>query len=60
MSDTVHVYPDADLIEHDTDTDQPDCICGPEVECVPNDGGPDGWLISHHSLDRREEREKKS
>ena len=53
---TIHVYPDKDLIEHTTDT--PDCICGPETEAVFRDDGSNGWLITHHSLDGREERER--
>ena len=56
MGSTVHVSPINDLIEHDTDTGQADCICGPMVEHVPSEGG-DGWIILHHSLDGREERE---
>lgn len=51
MGQTVHVYPVADLIEHDTDGG--DCVCGPDVEHVEADDG-DGWLILHHSLDGRE------
>ena len=51
----VHVYPDNDLIDHDTETD--DCLCGPETEAVPRDDGSYGWLIVHHSLDGREGRE---
>ena len=49
---TVHVYPHADLIDHDTDSS--DCICGPEVEAVFRNDGSNGWLVSHHSLDGRE------
>ena len=50
---TVHVYPEADHIEHDTDHGE-DCICGPDVEAVFRDDGTNGWLITHHSLDGRE------
>lgn len=49
---TVHTYPVADLIEHDTETD--DCLCGPNIEPVPRDDGSYGWHIIHHSLDGRE------
>jgi len=49
---TVHVYPDADHIEHDTDGG--DCVCGPDLEMVFDDDGSNGWLVSHHSLDGRE------
>ena len=49
---TVHVYPNNDLIEHDTEYD--DCLCGPSTEAVPSDEGSFGWLIVHHSLDGRE------
>ncbi len=35
--------------------DEESCVCMPDVEHVPaEDGGPDGWLIIHHSLDGRE------
>jgi hypothetical protein len=47
---TVHVVPVGDLIEHPDD----DCPCGPTSELVPIDDGPDGWVITHHSLDGRE------
>lgn len=50
---TVHVYPEPDLIEHDTDHGD-DCICGPTTEAVPCEDGSFGWLITHHSLDGRE------
>lgn len=54
---TVHCYPVADQIEHDTEHDDA-CVCGPDVEHVPSPDGPDGWLITHHSLDGREQRER--
>lgn len=47
---TVHVYPDADLIEHDTDGG--DCICGPDTEFVQGDD-TSGFLLTHHALDGR-------
>lgn len=53
---TVHVYPNNDLIDHDTDGG--DCVCGPTVEPVPRDDGSMGWLVTHHSLDGRELREQ--
>lgn len=52
MSNTVHVYPVNDLIEHDTDGGE--CPCGPETEAVPCDDGTYGWVITHHSMDGRE------
>lgn len=57
MSDTYHVYPVADLIEHTTEDD--DCPCGPDLEAVPRDDGTHGWLTIHHSLDGREQAERK-
>jgi hypothetical protein len=45
---TVHVYPVADLIEHDRHGDE--CICGPDTEYV--EGG--GKMVVHHALDGRE------
>lgn len=51
----VHVFPVDDLVGHDTESD--DCVCGPELEpCVRSDGSV-GWLITHQSLDRREDSE---
>jgi hypothetical protein len=51
MSETVHVLPVNDLIEHeDVGTE---CVCGPRVEHVEGEDG-DGWLIVHNSLDGRE------
>lgn len=49
-----HVYPNRDLIDHDTESE--DCICGPRIEHV-NTRGRDGWIITHHSLDGREKHE---
>ena len=53
----VHVYPVADLIDHDITTDDPDCICGPTTEPREMDDGGIGWVIVHHSLDGREANE---
>ena len=52
---TVHVYPESDLIDHDTESDE--CPCGPEFEAVPRADGSFGWLLTHHSLDGREAKE---
>lgn len=58
MADNVeHVFPLNDLVEHDTaelpgEPFNDECVCGPDVE--PTAGG---WLVSHHSLDGREQRE---
>jgi hypothetical protein len=54
---TLHVAPTADLVEHDTSTDQPDCVCVPRVEHVERADGSDGWIMIHHSLDGRESEE---
>ena len=50
----VHVLPLADSIQHD---DSDDCVCGPLTEAVPREDGSMGWLITHHSLDGREQGE---
>lgn len=52
---TVHTYPVADLMEHETWGT--DCLCGPTTEPVPREDGSMGWHIIHHSLDGRENRE---
>jgi hypothetical protein len=54
---TVHCIPVNDLVEHDT-TGEHDCACGPDTEHVPNPDRPDGWLVTHHSLDGRERSEQ--
>ena len=50
-----HVQPVNDLIEHE---DSDDCPCGPVVEPVPRDDGSMGWIVTHHSLDGRELKER--
>lgn len=53
-SSDYHVYPVNDLIEHDREGD---CVCGPEATPVKRDDGSVGWIMVHHSLDGRENRE---
>lgn len=55
MAQTVHTYPDADLIEHELEGDG--CPCGPSVEPVFDEDGACGWHILHNSLDGREKHE---
>ena len=38
----------------DAADDSETCVCGPAIEHVPVEDGPDGWIITHHSLDGRE------
>jgi hypothetical protein len=52
-ADTYHVYPVADLIEHELHDG--DCVCGPTCEAVERDDGSIAWLYVHHSLDGREQ-----
>lgn len=52
---STHVYPLADIIEHEM-TD--DCPCGVRTEPVKRDDGSVGWLHVHHSLDNREATEE--
>lgn len=56
MTATVHVVPLNDLIEHDSDGG--DCPCGATTEPVMRDDGSNGWLVTHHSLDGREQAER--
>ena len=52
---TVHVSPVADLVEHDTSSDDPTCVCGPNRAAVVDVGGRLlGFVLVHHSLDGRE------
>lgn len=39
------------VVETATTWHEDDCVCGPDLEHVPNPHGPDGWLVTHHSLD---------
>ncbi|MET7975731.1 hypothetical protein ABZW44_22350 [Streptomyces mirabilis] len=55
MTNVLHVTPQRDLVDHDTSTAEPDCVCGPEVRPVTQDDGSMGWLLVHHSLDGREQ-----
>lgn len=52
--DHVHVRPLNDQIEHSLSED---CPCGPTIEPVPREDGSMGWLVTHHSLDGRENHE---
>ena len=51
-TDTWHVTPVADIVDHDTGGG--DCVCGPRAEVVKRDDGSVAWVIVHHSLDGRE------
>ena len=47
----VHVLPVDDAVDHSYE----DCACGPTTEAVFNADGSNGWLVTHHSLDGRED-----
>lgn len=49
-ADELHVVPVNDLVGHE---DGEDCVCGPDTTFVEG-----GKVITHHSLDGREEREQ--
>jgi hypothetical protein len=53
-SNTLHVYPQNDLIGHDTSTSEAGCACGPQQRPVAREDGSVGWLLVHNSLDGRE------
>lgn len=57
MTNTLHVGSMHDLVDHDTSTAEADCACGPEVRPVTREDGTVGWLLVHHSLDGREQRQ---
>jgi len=50
-----HVFPVDDLVDHDAEGE--DCVCGPRVDAIL-DNGPDDWIYVHHSLDGRELKEE--
>lgn len=58
VTHTLHVAPTTDLVDHDTSTTEPDCVCGPEVRPATRDDGSTGWLLVHHSLDGGEQGER--
>lgn len=53
----VHVWPEDDVVDHDIDS-LDECVCGPTVAFLDNDGTAFVQpLVSHHSLDGRERNE---
>jgi hypothetical protein len=52
-ADVLHVSPIGDLVEHDTSTAEPDCVCGPRTKPVKRADGSMGWVLVHNSLDGR-------
>lgn len=60
MTGLLHVYLLDDLVEHDTSSREPDCVCGPSVRPVQDLDGSMGWLIVHASLAGREQHEEGS
>ncbi len=53
-SDSIHVVPVGDLMDHDIDGD---CLCGPRLEPIKRLDGSVAWMHVHHSLDGRENKE---
>lgn len=49
-----HVIPLGDLVAHEFD----ECVCGPTVKPIKRDDGSVSWVVIHHSLDHREQRER--
>lgn len=49
MTDTYHVYPVDDLVEHDLDSQ--DCACNPRIEVQPNGN----IVVIHNAWDGREQ-----
>lgn len=52
----LHTVPVGDLIEHDTDGEP--CVCGATMEIFIGPLGNCGTVVTHHSLDGRELRER--
>ena len=42
MTGTLHVTPIRDLVDRDTSTTEPDCLCGPEARPVTQEDGSMG------------------
>ena len=49
----MHIIPVDDVVDHLAK----DCACGPTVEAVFLPGRHIGWMVTHHSLDGREDDE---
>jgi hypothetical protein len=49
-----HISPRQDLVGHDTDTEQPDCACGPRLVPITDADDVVGLLIVHQALDGRD------
>lgn len=49
MTEVLHTYPVADIVDHDTENFD-ECICGPDVVFFDNGNKQ----VIHHSLDGRE------
>lgn len=49
-----HVLPLGDLTSH---IESEDCICGPLIAPIKRNDGSVAWLVTHHSLDGREQAE---
>jgi hypothetical protein len=52
--DVLHVIPDNDLVDHVTSED---CVCGPSWQLTESDDGVVFQMVTHHSLDGREQYE---
>jgi hypothetical protein len=48
-----HVYPEKDVLDHDTDSG--DCACLPTIVPVERDDGSMAYLIVHNAWDERTE-----
>lgn len=57
MAAVVHVAPVDDLIEHETDSDEASCVCGPATLPLELCDGLVAWAHIHASLDGRENAE---
>lgn len=55
MTNTLHVTPPHDMVDHDTRISEPDCACVPKARPVTQEDRSTGWLSVHHSLDGREQ-----
>jgi hypothetical protein len=54
MTETLHIIPVDDLIEHEAGGG---CPCGPRLKTVTSHDGSVGHVVKHHPLDGRVKRE---
>lgn len=51
----IHVVPMFDAIVHDTSSDQPTCVCTPDVKATQHADGTTDYVLTHHDMTDQEQ-----